>query len=64
METPEELIAEMTTSELLELLDEMGFEATEMQAASIKSLIQETGSLDAALAVICDCDDDDVRRAA
>lgn len=63
MASPEELIAAMTTLELQELLDEMGFIATESQAEGIKSLVEQTGSLDAALETIAGFETE-VRRAA
>lgn len=52
MATPEELIAAMTTEELQELLGEMGLEASESQAYGIKSLVNQLGTLEAALEVI------------
>jgi len=63
MASPEELIAAMTTLELQELLDEMGFIATESQAEGIKNLVEQTGSLDAALETIA-ASETEVRRAA
>lgn len=52
MDTPEELIAAMTTEELQELLGEMGLEATEAQAQGIKALVEQLGTLEAALEMI------------
>jgi hypothetical protein len=52
MDTPEELIAAMTTEELQELLGEMGLEATEAQAQGIKTLVEQLGTLEAALEMI------------
>lgn len=49
MESPEALIAAMTSDELQELLSEIGIEATESQVLGIKSLIQQLGSLEAVL---------------
>jgi len=63
MATPEELITAMTTEELQELLDEMGFGSTEAQATGIKSLVAQLGSLDAAIDAIATFETD-VRRAA
>lgn len=63
MATPEELITAMTTLELQELLDEMGFNASEAQADCIKNLVSQMGSLDAALETIA-AFETEVRRAA
>lgn len=52
MDTPEELIAAMTTEELQELLGEMGLESTEAQAQGIKTLVEQLGTLEAALEMI------------
>jgi hypothetical protein len=49
MESPEALIAAMTSDELQELLSEIGIEATESQALGIKSLVAQLGSLEAVL---------------
>ncbi len=64
-QTPEEMIAEMSTDELQELLGELGFETTDEQAAGIKQLVAQLGSLEAAIETLSELDeDDDVRRAA
>jgi hypothetical protein len=63
METPEELIAAMSSEELQELLGEMGFVATSSQVNSIKGLVQQMGTLDAALETIAGFESE-VRRAA
>ncbi len=55
-ETPEELIAAMTTEELQELLEEMGVDATTEQAAGLQALIAESGSLEAALDALGQCE--------
>jgi len=65
MSTPEELIIAMTTEELCELLGEMGFEATDDQAGCIKALVEQMGSLEAALEALSETESvEDVRRAA
>lgn len=65
MQTPEEMIAQMSTDELQELLEELGFETTEQQADGIKRLIAQLGSLESAIETLLELDqDDDVRRAA
>ncbi len=63
-QTPEELIANMSTDELQELLGELGFDATDEQAAGIKDLVAQLGSLEAAMGALEVLDDLDVRRAA
>jgi hypothetical protein len=63
MATPEELIEEMTTLELQELLGELGLEATESQATGIKSLVKQLGTLEAALEMISSFQNE-TRRAA
>jgi len=63
METPEELIAAMTVEELQELLGDMGINASESQVDSIKALVKQMGTLDAALETIASFQSD-VRRAA
>lgn len=63
METPEQLIAAMTTEELRELLGEMGIDATDAQAFGIKSLVEQLGTLEAALETIS-AFDHEARRAA
>jgi|GEM_PF-1020889 len=64
MQTPEEMIAEMSTDELQELLGELGFDATDQQAAGIKQLVNQLGSLEAALETLFQLDDETGRRAA
>ena len=64
MQTPEDMIAEMSTDELQELLGELGFDATEQQAAGIQQLVHELGSLEGALETLFQLDDEAVRRAA
>jgi len=61
--TPEELIAAMTAEELQELLSDMGITATETQINSIKNLVKQMGTLDAALETIAGFQSE-VRRAA
>ena len=51
-QSPEQLIAAMTTEELQELLSELGLEATESQATSVKNLVRQFGSLDVAMEFI------------
>jgi len=63
-QTPEELIANMNTDELQELLSELGFDATDEQAAGIKDLVAQLGSLEAAINALEVLDDMDIRRAA
>lgn len=63
METPEELIAAMTTEELQELLSEIGIDASASQINSIKGLVAQMGTLDLALETIM-AFQNDVRRAA
>ncbi len=50
--TPEELIVNMSTDELQELLDDMGLSSTIEMADCIQSLVRETGSLEAAIATL------------
>jgi hypothetical protein len=64
MQTPEEMIAEMSTDELQELLGELGFDATDQQAAGIKQLVDQLGSLEAAIEALFQLDDEPGRRAA
>lgn len=66
MQTPEELIAQMSTAELQELLEELGFDSTDVQAAGIKDLIARLGSLEAAIETLLQLDEaeDQIRRAA
>jgi hypothetical protein len=63
-QNPEELIAGMSTDELQELLAELGIEATDEEAAGIKSLVAEMGSLEAAISTLEVLDEVDARRAA
>ncbi len=63
METPEELIAAMTTEELQELLSEIGIDASVSQVNSIKGLVLQMGTLDLALETMM-AFQNDVRRAA
>ncbi len=63
-QTPEELIANMSTDELQELLGELGFDATDEQATGIKDLVAQLGSLEAAINALEVLDDLDARRAA
>jgi len=63
-QTPEELIANMSNDELQELLGELGFDATDEQAAGIKDLVAQLGSLEAAIGALEMLDDLEVRRAA
>ncbi len=51
-QSPEQLIAAMTNEELQELLSELGLEATESQAISVKNLVRQFGSLDVAMEFI------------
>ena len=50
--TPEELITQMSSDELQELLWEIGFEASESMARCIQSLVKQLGSLEAAIEVL------------
>ncbi len=52
MESPENLIAAMSTIELQELLNELGIDASESQAIAIQGLVRQLGSLDAVLDLI------------
>ncbi|HBJ33823.1 MAG TPA: hypothetical protein DDZ51_03465 [Planctomycetaceae bacterium] len=63
-QTPEELIANMSTDELQELLGELGVDASDDQAAGIKDLVAQLGSLEAAMNALEVLDDLDFRRAA
>jgi hypothetical protein len=63
MESPEALIAAMTSDELQELLSEIGIEATESQVMGIKSLVAQLGSLEAVLETL-ESFQADARRAA
>lgn len=63
-QTPEELIANMSTDELQELLGELGFDASDEQAEGIKDLVAQLGSLEAAINALEILDDLDIRRAA
>lgn len=62
-QSPEQLISAMTTEELQELLLELGLEATESQAISVKNLVKQFGSLDVAMEFIGSFDRE-ARRAA
>jgi hypothetical protein len=61
---PEELIAGMSTSELAEVLEDLGIEADEAQAAAIQRLVAQLGSLEAAIEAIDFLDETDDRMAA
>ncbi len=61
---PEELIAGMSTSELAEVLEDLGIEANEAQAAAIQRLVAQLGSLEAAIEAIDFLDETDDRMAA
>lgn len=61
---PEELIAAMSTSELAEVLEELGIEADESQAAAIQRLVAQLGSLEAAIEAVDFLDETDDRMAA
>ncbi|MEM9643938.1 MAG: hypothetical protein AAF989_02995 [Planctomycetota bacterium] len=61
-ETPEELILGMDVEELMELLQDMGFEPSRRVANGIRNLVRETGSLDHAIIALHD--QGDSRRAA
>lgn len=61
---PEELIASMSTSELAEVLEELGIEADELQAAAIQRLVAQLGSLEAAIEALDFLDETDDRMAA
>lgn len=61
---PEELIAGMSTSELAEVLEDLGIEADEAQAAVIQRLVAQLGSLEAAIEAIDFLDETDDRMAA
>jgi len=61
---PEELIAGMSTSELAEVLEDLGIEADETQAAAIQRLVAQLGSLEAAIEAIDFLDETDDRMAA
>ena len=60
--TPEELITQMSSDELQELLCEIGFEASESMARCIQSLVKQLGSLEAAIEVLSQ--DKSMQRAA
>ena len=62
MQTPEEMIAQMSTDELQELLAELGFDTTAQQAQGIQQLVAQLGSLEAAIETLADLDQ--IRRAA
>lgn len=62
MQTPEEMIAQMSTDELQELLAELGFDTTPRQAQGIQQLVAQLGSLEAAIETLADLDQ--IRRAA
>ncbi len=62
MMTPEELILNMSTDELQELLDDMGLTASQEMAQCIQSLVRETESLEAAIEALAEASP--VRRAA
>ncbi len=47
--TPEELVCQMSQSELIELLDELGMEASPRMADGIKNLTRALGSLERAI---------------
>jgi len=64
MQTPEEMIAEMSTDELQELLGELGVDATEQQAAGVKQLVAQLGSLESAIETLFQLDEASGRRAA
>lgn len=61
---PEELIAGMSTSELAEVLEDLGIEADEAQAAAIQRLVAQLGSLEAAIEAVDFLDETDDRMAA
>ncbi len=65
LQTPEELIADMSADELCELLEELGIEASDNQARGIKDLVAQLGSLEMAIDALTLMDDQvEVRRAA
>jgi len=52
--SPEEVILQMTSEELCELLEDMGLEASPQIAHGIRRLIVELGSVDAAIVALSD----------
>lgn len=60
--SPEALICQMTSEELLELLEDMEIEATLDSASAIRDLVKDTGSLEAAIVALSQLEND--RRAA
>lgn len=63
-QTPEQLIACMSTDELQELLAELGVDANDQQTAGIKDLVAQLGSLEDAISALELLDGLDDRRAA
>lgn len=63
-ETPEDLIAQLSIPELVEVLEELGIEADHEQAASIQKLVAQLGSVEAAIEVVQELGDSWDRRAA
>ncbi len=61
--TPEELISQMSSDELQELLGEIGFEASCEMAGCIQKLVLDLGSLEAAITALA-AEDTPMRRAA
>lgn len=53
-QTPEDLIEQMNIDELQELLADMGLEATRSTAIGVKELVQQLGSLEAAIIAVTD----------
>lgn len=52
--TPEELILNLTTDELIELLEDMGLESSPAVADGIRRLVAELGSVEAAVIALTD----------
>lgn len=63
-ETPEDLIAQLSIPELVEVLEELGIEADHKQAASIQKLVAQLGSVEAAIEAVQELGEPRDRRAA
>lgn len=63
-ETLEDLIAQLSIPELVEVLEDLGIEANHEQTASIQKLVAQLGSVEAAIEAVQELGDSRDRRAA
>lgn len=63
-ESPEDLIAQLSIPELVEVLEDLGIEADYKKAASIQKLVGQLGSVEAAIEAVQELGNSQDRRAA